>query len=49
MTTMITMTSIIEGNNFVGLLLKPLLNKVTRVVGLRMLWKAVILFWNILA
>jgi hypothetical protein len=31
------MTSTIEGNNYVGSLLKPLLKKVTRVVGSRML------------
>jgi hypothetical protein len=31
------LTSTIEGNNYVGTLLKPLLKKVTPVVGLRML------------
>jgi hypothetical protein len=31
------MTSTIEGNNFVGSLLEPLLKKMTPVVGLRML------------
>jgi hypothetical protein len=31
------MISTIEGNNFVGSLLEPLLKKVTHVVGLRML------------
>jgi hypothetical protein len=33
------MTSTIKGNNSVGSLLKPLLKKVTAVVGSRMLWK----------
>jgi hypothetical protein len=32
------MTCTIEGNNSVGSLLKPLLKKVTPVVGSRMLW-----------
>jgi hypothetical protein len=33
------MSSTIEGNNSVGSLLKPLLKKVTPVVGSRMLWR----------
>jgi hypothetical protein len=33
-----SMTSTIEGNNSVGSLLKPLLKKVTPIVGSRMLW-----------
>jgi hypothetical protein len=32
------MTNTIEGNNSMGSLLKPLLKKVTVVVGSRMLW-----------
>jgi hypothetical protein len=32
------MTNTIEGNNFVGSLFKPLLKKVTPIVGSRMLW-----------
>jgi hypothetical protein len=34
----LVVTCTIEGNNFVGSLLKPLLKKVTPLVGLRMLW-----------
>jgi hypothetical protein len=33
------MTSIVEGDNFVGSLLKPLLKKVTPIVDSRMLCK----------
>jgi hypothetical protein len=41
------MTNTIEENNYVGSLLKPLLKKVTPIVGLRMLWELVeaILFY----
>jgi hypothetical protein len=44
------MTSTIEGNKFVGSLLKPLLKKVTPIVGSRMLckWKEVYVVINVL-
>jgi hypothetical protein len=37
------MTSTIKENNFVGLLLKPLLKRVTPIVGSRLSWRSRIL------